>query len=312
VVLYLLTWFGQARAAVWWVGLASFAFYALGEVRFVALLIASVIVNYLIGRRILAAAMPALPDRARARRKRWVAAGIAANLLTLGYFKYMNFFLDNIASASGWQSGMVRVVLPIGISFFTFTQIAFLVDAAAARGTATGSGTICCSSPGRSSTTNRSCHRSKAPVLAAPAAVRSTPHDCFSASAFKKVLIADSLSPHMQQIFHDIPSLGFVEAWAAALLYTFQLYYDFSGYSEMAVGLGLLINVEIPINFNSPYKSTSIIEFWRRWHISLLSFLRDFLDKEVGGPAQEIGAMEILNCIEDCAAPHELREPSKK
>lgn len=105
----------------------------------------------------------------------------------------------------------------------------------------------------------------------------------FSIGLFKKVVIADSLAPLVKPLFSAGARLGFFEAWGAAVLYAFQLYYDFSGYSEMAVGLALLMNVRIPINFNSPYKATSIIEFWRRWHISLSEFLRDYLYIPLGG-----------------------------
>jgi len=293
VGLYLLVWLGWMRAAVWWIGLASLTFYGLGDVRFLALLIVSVIVNYLIGGRIVAAAASSTgSDGSGARRKRrWVATGITANLLTLGFFKYTNFFLSNVTSATGWHIPAAQIVLPIGISFFTFTQIAFLVDCGRGEG-----------------------HRYRfwdyllfvsffphlvaGPILnhksILPQVESSrfgTPDSrsvyaamiFFSIGLFKKVIIADSLSPQVQLLFHNAAGLNFVEAWAGALLYTFQLYYDFSGYSEMAVGLALLINVEIPINFNSPYKSTSIIEFWRRWHISLSSFLRDYLYIPLGG-----------------------------
>jgi alginate O-acetyltransferase complex protein AlgI len=105
----------------------------------------------------------------------------------------------------------------------------------------------------------------------------------FSIGMFKKVIIADSIAVYVDKLFADVNSLSMLDAWAAAILYTFQIFFDFSAYSEMAIGLALLMNVRIPFNFNSPYKSTSIVDFWRRWHISLSSFLRDYLYIPLGG-----------------------------
>ena len=105
----------------------------------------------------------------------------------------------------------------------------------------------------------------------------------FSVGLFKKVLVADTLSPYVGELFANAQSLSLIEAWAAALLYAFQLYYDFSGYSEMAFGLAFMMGVRIPVNFKAPYKARSIVEFWRCWHISLSSFLRDYLYVPLGG-----------------------------
>ena len=285
--LFLLVGRGWGRAAVWWVGLGSLAFYGLGDWRFVPLLVVSIIANYAIGARIQAHDGSGGEVRLA---KRWLIFGVTINLAALAYFKYTNFFLDNLSALSGLQAQWPRIVLPVGISFFTFTQIAFLVDCQ--RGEA------------------RRCrfwdyllfvsffphlvagpilnHKSILPQIDNKGFGRPGPEEVyaalifFSIGLFKKTIIADSLAPMVQAAF-NAPAPGFADSWAGALLYTFQLYYDFSGYSEMAVGLGLLINIRIPINFNSPYKSTSIVEFWRRWHISLSSFLRDYLYIPLGG-----------------------------
>jgi alginate O-acetyltransferase complex protein AlgI len=285
--LFLLVAFGWARAAVWWVGLGSIVFYGLGSPEFVPLLVVSTVANYAIGTRILV--HNGSGDEARLA-KRWLIFGIAANLAALAYFKYTNFFLNNLSALSGWQAQWPRIVLPVGISFFTFTQIAFLVDCR--RGEAHRyrfwdyllfvsffphlvAGPILN-------------HKSILPQIDSRGFGRPGPQEVyaalifFSIGLFKKTIIADSVAPMVQVVFNT-PTPLFADAWAGALLYTFQLYYDFSGYSEMAVGLALLMNVRIPINFNSPYKSTSIVEFWRRWHISLSNFLRDYLYIPLGG-----------------------------
>ena len=182
-------------------------------------------------------------------------------------------------------------MLPIGISFFTFTQIAYLVDCGRGEGRRYSfadyllfvsffphlvAGPILNHKSVIPQLESRAFGRPGAPEIYAALTF-------FSIGLFKKVVIADSLAPQVQAVFEHANISGFVEAWTGALLYTFQLYYDFSGYSEMAVGLALLMNVRIPINFNSPYKATSIIDFWRRWHISLSNFLRDYLYIPLGG-----------------------------
>jgi alginate O-acetyltransferase complex protein AlgI len=263
-------------------------FYGLGSPAFVPLLVVSIIANYAIGARILAHNRIGVEAGSA---KRWLIFGVGVNLAALAYFKYTNFFLDNVSAMSNWEAQWPRIVLPVGISFFTFTQIAFLVDCR--RGGAHRyrfwdyllfvsffphlvAGPILN-------------HKSVLPQIETREFGRPGAREIytalifFSIGLFKKTIIADSLAPHVQTVFNAIPQLAFVDAWVGALLYTFQLYYDFSGYSEMAVGLALLINIRIPINFDSPYKSTSIVEFWRRWHISLSNFLRDYLYIPLGG-----------------------------
>jgi len=184
------------------------------------------------------------------------------------------------------------IVLPIGISFFTFTQIAFLVD------------TFRKDRPHRYAFPDYLLfvtffpHLIAGPILIHKFVIpqfesqrfgRPSAHVAYAGlvflcgGLFKKVIIADTLAPYVNLLYSHATSLTTTEAWLAALLYTLQLYFDFSGYSEIAVGVALFMNVRIPINFNSPYRSASIIEFWRRWHLSLSRFLRDYLYIPLGG-----------------------------
>lgn len=272
------------RLAIWWIGLASLAFYGLWRLEFLPVLLASIGFNYLAGWAIVEAATPA-------RKRCWLILGLAVNLGALGFFKYTGFFADIAMDIADTRFAIPDIVLPIGISFFTFTQIAFLVDCWR------GSGKRYPFSDYLAFVTffphlvagpilN---HRSFIPQLerkrfGVPGTWRLYIATIFFAvGLFKKVIIADSISPYVGPLFDHATALSTVEAWAAALLYTFQLYFDFSGYSDMAIGLGLMLNLRIPFNFHSPYKARSIIDFWHRWHMSLSAFLRDYLYIPLGG-----------------------------
>ena len=275
------------RAAALWLLAASLAFYAGWSVRYVPLLVGSIAFNFMIGR---SAARSAAPRTRRA----LVALGVAANLALLGYFKYADFFLSSVGMASGWALPRLDIVLPVGISFFTFTQIAYLVDVG--RGEAREydpfhyalfvsyfphlvAGPIIH-------------HRQVMPQLLAPATYRvnhaaiASGLTLFCIGLAKKVLLADSLAEFATPVF-DAAAAGasprLLAAWTGALAFSLQLYFDFSGYSDMAVGLSRLIGVELPFNFASPYKAASLIEFWRRWHRTLSSFLRDYVYIPLGG-----------------------------
>jgi D-alanyl-lipoteichoic acid acyltransferase DltB (MBOAT superfamily) len=264
---------------------ASYGFYIYGETTYPWLIVASIAFNYIFGRLI--------STRAGAARHLLFACAIIANLAALGYFKYANFFTDNLRDLTGISLLDVRVILPIGISFFTFTQIAFLVDAY--RGLVTEADPIryflfVTFFP----------HLIAGPILhhkeMMPQFARRDPGrlldslgagiPLFAIGLFKKSVIADSISLFVTPLFAQAAAghhLTLLEAWMAALGYTAQIYFDFSGYSDMAIGLGRMFAIDLPINFNSPYKSTSIIEFWRRWHITLSRFLRDYLYIPLGG-----------------------------
>jgi len=282
---FLLGHYLSRRLAMTWLVMLSLIFYAWWNPYYLILITASITINYMIGRRLQGAAC--------FYRKRLIILGVGFNLTLLGYFKYVNFFVDNLNILSGQSWVVAQVALPLGISFITFQQIAFLVDAY--RGGSKDPGLL-----------NYSLFVSFFPqLIAGPIVHHKEMMDQFvdkntkrfSTSDFvigftiftfglaKKMLIADSIAPIANQIFDhatDLPP-NIWDAWFGALAYTLQLYFDFSGYSDMAIGLGRMFNITLPINFNSPYKSRSIIEFWRRWHITLSRFLRDYLYVPLGG-----------------------------
>lgn len=285
-------WLGRIAhtLAMFWLAFASVFFYGWWDVSFVSLLLTSIALNYTIGylitRRI------ALSDN---RGGFWfLVGGVTINLVLLAYYKYANFFLYNLNYLMGTSFFIKDLVLPLGISFFTFTQIAFLVDAY----------------HGKVKELNFSHyllfvtyfphliagpvlhHKEMMPQFAEKNACKinwdniSLGIVIFVLGLAKKVLIADSMANYSSPIFDFVASGGhpmLVESWVGALAYTLQLYFDFSAYSDMAVGLSLMFNVRLPVNFDSPYKATSIIEFWRRWHMTLSRFLRDYLYISLGG-----------------------------
>ena len=215
--------------------------------------------------------------------------GVTGDLLVLGTFKYAGFVAANLNAL--FSTGLtVDILLPVGISFYTFTQIAFLVDAY--RGNVARyplphyalfvtyfphliAGPILH-------------HKDMIPQFERAETKRPDPHlilcglIIFAIGLFKKTGLADGIQPLVALAFGpNAPS--FDQAWIGVLAYTFQLYFDFSGYSDMAIGISLMFGIFLPLNFNSPYKATSIIDFWRRWHMTLSQFLRDYLYIPLGG-----------------------------
>ncbi|GGC07208.1 MBOAT family O-acyltransferase [Pseudoduganella buxea] len=272
---------GDAANAV--LAAASLFFYGWWDVRYLPLLLASIAINYGCSLRIRAAAGQA--------RSRWLAAAVAANLALLGWYKYAGFFAQAAGQLTGWQVPLVHIVLPVGISFFTFTQIAFLVDTA--RGLVHESRFLhyllfvtyfphLVAGPVLH-------HREMMPQFADPANLAPRAANfaiggsIFVIGLAKKVLVADSLAPHANVLFAAPEGVSLLVAWGGVLAYTFQLYFDFSGYSDMAIGLSRLFGVRLPLNFDSPYKAVTITEFWRRWHMTLSRFLRDYLYVPLGG-----------------------------
>lgn len=270
------------KAATFWLTAASFFFYGWWDYRYVPLLFASICFNYFIGRRI----------EASTRGKGWLGLGIVGNLSLLGIFKYTGFFLETVNTVAGSPIFHVpQIVLPLGISFFTFTQTAYLVDLYRRETKNQGFLTYCefvtifphlIAGPIIN-------HREMMPQFTAAKNFVidyrnvATGICLFAMGLLKKVAIADKLSPWVADAFARADSLTFLEAWVGALSYTFQLYFDFSGYSEMAIGLGLMFNLTLPTNFNSPYQATSIIDFWRRWHMTLGTWVREYLYIPMGG-----------------------------
>ncbi|MCK5536337.1 MAG: MBOAT family protein, partial [Bacteroidales bacterium] len=230
-------------------------------------------------------------DKVHIHKKSLLTFGIVANLTLLGYFKYTDFFLENFNLALDTSMPLLHLALPLAISFFTFQQIAYLVDSY------------------RSETAeydflNYALFVTFFPQLIAGPIVHHTemmPQFAskwnlakryknialglfiFSIGLFKKVVIADTFAQWASYGFDKMEILNFVEAWVTSLSYTFQLYFDFSGYTDMAIGTALLFNIKLPINFNSPYKALDIQDFWRRWHITLSRFLKDYIYIPLGG-----------------------------
>jgi D-alanyl-lipoteichoic acid acyltransferase DltB (MBOAT superfamily) len=276
------------RWTIAWLVLASLFYYAWWKPEFLLLLLGSVSVNAVFGKVLCDGRLSQPASRAV------LVAGIVFNLGLLGYFKYAMFFTQNLNDLFGAGLTVPKIVLPIGISFITFQKIAFLVDAH--RGVVR-----------HFSLRNYALFVTFFPQLIAGPIVhhaemmpqfdkKPAEHEfasdlavgisIFCVGLFKKVVVADSVAVYADAGYAMLKAgqpLDFASAWIAVLAYSFQLYYDFSGYSDMAVGLGRMFGIRLPVNFHSPYKAASIIDFWRRWHITLSRFLRDYLYIPLGG-----------------------------
>ena len=284
---YLAARWSRTGAAAWLFAVSMF-FYGYWMPEATSLLLASIAANFWFGSRIAASASQSIASRA------WLTAGIVFDLGLLAYFKYANFLIDNLNATLGFTWHLGEIILPLGISFYTFTQIAYLVD--------TWHGKVREARPVHYGLfVTFFPHLVAGPVLHHAQMMPQFADDgvyrfdaarfwgglaIFCIGLFKKVVLADGVAPYADAVFVPVdqgamPSMA--EAWIAALAYTFQLYFDFSGYSDMAIGLSWMFNIRLPFNFNSPYKAVSISDFWRRWHISLSTFLRDYLYVPLGG-----------------------------
>lgn len=283
VIIYFILNRYRINLALLWLTACSLFFYSWWDIKNLPILLASIFFNYLTGYLLTKRDEPK-------NRKIYLVAGILFNIALLAYYKYVDFFITNINMVTGLKLSMLHIVLPLGISFFTFTQIAYLVDSY--RNTAREYSVVnyllfvtffphLIAGPILH-------HKEMMPQFASNKNKSLNWENIskglffFAVGLFKKVIIADSL------VLWAVPgfkaaSLTMVEAWAAALSYTFQLYFDFSGYTDMAIGIALMFNIALPQNFDSPYKSASVIEFWRRWHMTLSRFLRDYLYIALGG-----------------------------
>ena len=275
------------RAVVGFLVVASLGFYAWWNWRFLPLIVGSILFNFWLGTRLERTGGPRgnAPRRAR----RLLIFGICVNLALLGYFKYRAFFVDSMGAALGTDWHLPPLVLPLAISFFTFEQITYLVDA---YNQDTGEYDFL----GYCLFISFFPHliagpivrfRQLVPQFAGPFAFSSgnvaSGLLIFAIGLFKKVMIADPFSRWVGPIYDQAPVVVFSDAWGATLAYALQLYFDFSGYTDMAIGLALMLNIVLPENFDSPYKARSVIDFWRRWHMSLSTFLRDYLYVPLGG-----------------------------
>jgi len=266
--------------------LASLFFYSWWNIVYLPIILLSILFNYVIG-----VSLSKADEHVWVKKKTLLTIGIMMNVLLLGYFKYADFFIENINMMAQTNISLLQLVLPLAISFFTFQQIAYLVDSY--RGETKEYDFL-----------NYANFVTFFPQLIAGPIVHHSEMMTqfaanknkvknyrniavglfiFSIGLFKKVVIADTFSVWASAGFDSASVLSFFEAWATSLSYTFQLYFDFSGYTDMAIGAALLFNIKLPINFNSPYKALSIQDFWRRWHITLSRFLRDYIYIPLGG-----------------------------
>jgi len=280
---------GYYKLASAWLVAASLFFYGWWEVSYLALLLVSMLFNYFVG-----VALSRRYTTTLINSKQVLIFGIVVNLGLLGYFKYANFLVSSTNSFFGTSFNLQTIILPLAISFFTFTQIAYLVDAY--RGEAKEYDFL------------KYClfitffphliagpiihHNQLLPQFEQKSVYYLNSEDIgvgltiFSLGLSKKVLLADSAAIYASPVFAAAASgaqLTFYEAWTGALAYSLQLYFDFSGYSDMAIGAARMFGIKFPLNFNSPYKAVNIIDFWRRWHITLSNFLRDYLYISLGG-----------------------------
>jgi D-alanyl-lipoteichoic acid acyltransferase DltB (MBOAT superfamily) len=274
----------QPRIALAYVSIASLVFYGYWEPKYLGLLLPSLAINYGLGRLI-----------ARTHSRVWLSLGVAGNLAVIGWFKYSLFLYLTVTAGGSAPDFLKGIVLPLGISFITFQKIAYLVDVWRGRHAADRfdrfaffvlffpqliAGPIVL-------------YRVMGPQIERwPARGRYLDAAFhiglvfFAIGLFKKVVLADPLGIIANDVFEYAGtgrSLSFRDAWIGALTYSLQLYFDFSGYSDMALGMGRMFGFRLPVNFNSPYKASSIIDFWRRWHITLTRFFRDFVYIPLGG-----------------------------
>lgn len=285
IVYHLLARRGLSTASTVWLIICSFAFCCWNEITSGLVLACSIVFTYYVGRIMISRPPGGTKGKA------FLALGVGVTLASLCYYKYTGFILENLNHLFGWRIPVNNIPLPLGISFFTFTEIAYLVDLYRnpARGSRFLDFTLFVSFFPR--------------FLAGPITRfdyfarhlgdlkdRSTNYHnlslalvLFCVGLFKKVVMADHLAEWANRGFDGQGPLNLLLAWATSLSYTLQIYFDFSGYTDMAIGAALFFNIRLPINFNSPYKAVNIQDFWRRWHITLTSFLRDYIYIPLGG-----------------------------
>lgn len=272
------------RLAKLWLVSASLFFYSWWNIKYLPLILVSIGFNFTIGKTLS-------NDKLKFNRKTILIIGLVGNIGLLGYYKYADFFINNVNSVLSTNLALLNIALPLAISFFTFQQIAYLVDTY--RGEAKEQDLLTYAlfvsffpqliagpivhhkemMPQFKSTDN---HKINYRNLSAGLFI-------FIIGLFKKMVIADTFALWASYGFDTAPVLTFIEAWVVSLSYTFQLYFDFSGYTDMAIGVALMLNIKLPVNFFSPYKALSIQDFWRRWHMTLSRFLRDYIYIPLGG-----------------------------
>jgi D-alanyl-lipoteichoic acid acyltransferase DltB (MBOAT superfamily) len=274
--------FGSQKPALTWLVLASVVFYGTFGVGLLAVLVASVLVNFAI------AALMVRQPTGSSGRKWLLALGILANLALLGTYKYTGFVAENINTLFGTHLKSSIAAYPVGLSFYTFIQIGFLIDAYVGQ-------------TERLSFLRYTLFGTFFPYITAGPIVRQqevleqldTPvrdrtgvsqvavgGTMFAMGLFKKAVLADSIAPYATTLFNTAAghgSISTLDAWIGAFAYTLQLYFDFSGYTDMALGLGYMLGLRLPLNFNSPLRATSLVDFWRRWHMTMTRWFTNYI-----------------------------------
>jgi D-alanyl-lipoteichoic acid acyltransferase DltB (MBOAT superfamily) len=284
---------GHYNTAIAWLVGASLFFYGWWNPAYLGLIIGSIIFNYLVG-----LALGKCHEKAVTGYSPWhkplMVLGVAANLSLIGYYKYANFSVDNFNRITGSSYHLDTIILPLAISFFTFQQIAYVVDAYKGKTRELNflryslfvtffpqliAGPIVYHEEILPQYAKKKTYKLSYEHMAVGLTI-------FFIGLFKKAVLADGIMVYATPFFNAVEqgvALTFFEAWVGALAYTFQLYFDFSGYSDMAIGLARMFGIRLPLNFYSPYKAINIIDFWRRWHITLTRFLRNYLYIPLGG-----------------------------
>lgn len=284
IVYFILNKIRLLTASKFWLIFCSLFFYSWWNVAYLPLILISMLTNFTIGTTLS-------KENININRKVILILGITFNVGLLGYFKYSDFFIGNVNYILTANLPLLELVLPLAISFFTFQQIAYLIDAYRLE-------------TKQYSLINYALFVTFFPQLIAGPIVHHKemmPQFAsvwnkvinyrnialgifiFSIGLFKKVIIADTFAVWANEGFDHTEKLSLLEAWIVSLSYTFQLYFDFSGYTDMAIGAALLFNIVLPMNFNSPYKALNIIDFWSRWHITLTRFLTKYVYIPLGG-----------------------------
>ncbi len=275
--------FGGWPTAFAFLAVASVAFYAQWAVSLAAVLMASVVANYLAGELIMR-----LVGKARRFAGPVLVAALVGNIAALGYFKYTNFFIDIANQVTGAAAPHVSLLVPIGVSFFTFIQIGYLIEAYNGQVESPGfvryvlfATFLPCVTAGPLVLQREMFDQMKNRTDAALDAMRlATGGTLFAFGLFKKVVLADSIAPFADAVFDGAAvgqAVAPLAAWIGSTCYALQLYFDFSGYSDMALGLGYIFGLKLPLNFDSPLKATSISEFWRRWHMTMTRFFTTYV-----------------------------------
>ena len=276
LLFHILRIYANGKIAITLLVCFSLFFYGWWNPPYLLLLIGSILLNYYFANKLFT-------NRSR----KYLIPAVAINLLILGYFKYKNFFLENVNFIIGKESQFGEIFIPLGISFFTFQQIAFLIDAYDSQIKKNPgfliyakfvsffpqliAGPIVLYREIGKQLSDIKEHSKLATRFLIPGFV------VFVFGLFKKVVLADGIAPYANTAFNNSHALTFLEAWAGSTCYALQLYFDFSGYSDMAIGLGLMFGLVLPLNFDTPFKSSSMIEFWKRWHITMTRFFMMYI-----------------------------------